>query len=292
MADDRRPIAPSIARRLVDSQFPQWAHLPIRRVAEDGWDNSTFRLGGGMKLRFPTAAGYVPQVDKERVWLPKLAPHLPLPIPEPIATGEPGFGYDLPWAIQHWLGGQPASSVTSPVSEAIARSLAEFLKALQAAPTEGAPLAGPDNYHRGGHLGVYEEEALACLKRLPSDIAVDRLGAYWRDAMASIWQRPGVWVHGDYAAGNVLIDNGELAAVIDFGCAAVGDPACDLTIAWTLLDRPARDTFRDTVGLDDATWSRARGWAIWKAALTMAQTTKENPAHGRARGVLDAILAD
>lgn len=292
MADDRRPIVPSLARRLVDSQFPQWAHLPIRRVAEDGWDNSTFRLGGGMKLRFPTAAGYVPQVRKEFDWLPKLAPHLPRAIPEPIATGEPGFGYDWPWAIQRWLGGQPASSVGTALSDGFALSLAEFLKALQAAPTDGAPVAGPESFHRGGHLGVYEEEALACLDRLPSDIAVERLRAYWCDAMASVWQWPGVWVHGDFAAGNILVENGDLSAVIDFGCAAVGDPACDLTIGWTLLDRPARSVFRSATGLDDGTWNRARGWAIWKAALTITQTTNENPAHGRARGVLEAILAD
>jgi len=292
MANDRRPIVPSLARRLIDSQFPQWAHLPIRRVAEDGWDNSTFRLGDALKLRFPTAAGYTPQIDKEQVWLPRIAPHLPLPIPEPVAVGSPDFGYDWPWAVQRWLPGRPASVSSDRGSEAIAQSLAEFLTALHTAPTEGAPLAGPQSFHRGGRLAVYDGEARDCLSRLPSGLPTIRLRSLWDAALTSQWNQAGVWVHGDFAAGNVLVEDGKLAAVIDFGCSAVGDPACDLTIAWTMLDRPAREVFRAAVGLDDETWSRARGWAIWKAMLTVTQTTSENPAHERARGVLEAIVEE
>lgn len=278
---------------LVASQFPRWAHLPVRAVELDGWDNRTFRLGDDMLVRLPSAAGYAAQVAKEQRWLPVLAPRLPLPIPVPLAAGEPDGPYPWPWSVYRWLDGEPAETATVADPVAFGTALGGFLTALRAVDTAGGPAAGEHNFHRGGPLRVYDgqtREAVAALDGHLDPVPVLRL---WDVALASRWAGPPVWVHGDVSAANLLVRDGRLGAVIDFGCSGVGDPACDTVIAWTMLAGAARRAFREAVGLDDDTWARGRGWALWKALITVAGARESDPpAAARARATLGAVLDD
>lgn len=281
-----------LVRGLVREQFPQWAHLPVEPVLPGGWDNRTFRLGPELSVRLPSGPGYAPQVEREQRWLPRLAPHLPLPVPEPVAHGAPGHGFPFPWSVYRWLPGDTLAA--RPVADAaLARDLAGFLCALRGVDARGGPPPGPHNGFRGGDLAIYDAETRRSVAALGDRVDADAALAVWDAAGATAWDAPPVWFHGDVAAGNLLVRDGRLAAVIDFGCAGVGDPACDLVIAWTLLDAPERAVFRDALGLDDATWARGRGWALWKALLTMAEDQGVHANDARPPGrVVDHVLGD
>jgi aminoglycoside phosphotransferase (APT) family kinase protein len=290
VAGDRVEVTPAVARRLVAAQFPHWADLPVRPVATPGWDNLTFRLGDGLKLRLPSAARYVAQVEKERTWLPRLAPHLPVEIPAPVAVGAPGAGYPWPWSVQRWIEGAPP--VPGPAGEAdLARQVAGFLRALQAAPAAGPP-AGAHSFHRGGDLAVYDAETRASIAALGPRIDGAGAIATWEAALAARRQGPPVWVHGDVAVGNLLLRDGRLAAVIDWGTSAVGDPACDLVLAWTFFGETGRAAFREAVAAEAATWARARGWALWKALLVLAGGGAVHPAERPPAAVAAAVIAE
>jgi aminoglycoside phosphotransferase (APT) family kinase protein len=283
-----------LARRLVAAQFPGWAGLPIAPVARGGWDNRTFRLGSELSLRLPSGDWYALQVDKEQTWLPRLAPHLPLPIPEPVARGEPGEGYPYPWSVYRWLEGEPPSSCPVPDAVGLATALAGFLGALQRVDPAGGPEPGPHNFFRGGPLSTYAEETERAIATLGDAIAAEALRRVFDDALGAGWTGEPVWVHGDVAAGNLLLRDGRLAAVIDFGCAAVGDTACDVVIAWTLLSGASRDAFRVGLGVDRATWSRGRGWALWKALITLVGDLEreDHAAAAATRRVIERVAAD
>ena len=283
----RPRIDAAVVRRLVDTQFPQWRGLPLRAVEHDGWDNRTFRLGDELSVRLPSAAGYVEQVAKEQYWLPRLAAVLPLPIPQPVGAGAPGEEFPFPWSVYRWLPGTPVV-LRGDVSRdaALAEAIGSFLVALRSVPVDGAPGPGTHNFFRGAPPEVYEEEALAAFPLLGAH--ADRARSLWAEATASRWEGPPVWFQGDVAPGNLLVDgSGALSAVIDFGTSGVGDPACDLVPAWTMFEGAARDAFVGAVGLDEATWARARGWALWKAAITV----RDRPADAESRATLARILA-
>ena len=284
--DDRRPVSAATVRRLIETQFPQWAELPVLPVDNDGWDNHSFRLGDDMKVRLPSASRYAAQVEKESQWLPRLAPHLPLPIPKPLGVGKPGQDYPWPWSIQSWLPGHPAELDGINDVEQLAYYLARFLLALQAAPANTGPPPGPHNFFRGGPLRTYDSETRDCLDQLHDDIDAHSAVEVWELALATRWEHPPVWVRGDVAVGNLLTANGRLSAVIDFGCCGVGDPACDLTIQWTFLRGPSREAFQATMQADDATLARARGWALWKALLTA------NRGSSRGRDAAFQVISD
>lgn len=290
-APEVRPtIDAALVRRLVAEQFPRWADLAVRPVEFDGWDNRTFRLGDAMTVRLPSAAGYTPQVDKEHRWLPLLAPHLPLPIPVPLARGEPGQGYPFHWSVNRWLDGESAN--VAPIDDLVvfARAVAAFLAALECIDPTGGPPPGQHSFFRGGPLSTYDAETRQASDALRGEIDGEAATAVWEAALAAIWHGPPVWFHGDVAAGNLLVADGRLSAVIDFGQLGVGDPACDLTIAWTLFSGDSREAFRTALPLDPATWTRARGWALWKALITLAgHEPAKAPA---ARQVLIDLLAD
>ena len=262
---DRNRIDVALARRLIDSQFPRWSGLPITEVDLNGWDNHTFRLGSELSIRLPNGDWYAQGVEKEHRWLPELAPQLPLPIPVPVARGAPDGEYPFPWSVYRWLEGEPAA--TAPVADLseFATTLARFQNALAAVDPTGGPEPGEHNWVRGAPLGVYEGETLEAIERLGAGDDVLRV---WEEAMATSWDREPVWFHGDVAVGNLLVRDGRLAAVIDFGTSGVGDPACDMVIAWTFLDGPSRQRFRAERGVDPGTWARGRGWALWKALIT------------------------
>ena len=260
--------SPDLVGRLVSAQFPQWADLAVTPVEPNGWDNTTYRLGQAMSVRLPTAERYVPQVEKEHRWLPRLSDALPLPIPAPLALGRPGEGYPWPWSICRWIEGQPAASAPVEEGAAFAADLAAFLRALQAIDAREGPAAGDHNFHRGGRLAVYDAETRRSIEALADGVDAARFTDVWDRALASCWQGAPVWVHGDMAPGNLLVKNGRLAAVIDFGSCGVGDPACDLVIAWTFLEADSRRRFKQAMALDRQSWERARGWALWKALIT------------------------
>jgi aminoglycoside phosphotransferase (APT) family kinase protein len=283
----------SLVRRLLRSQFPQWAHLPVEPASLNGWDNTTFRLGEELSVRLPTAERYTPQVDKEHEWLPRLAPLLPLPIPIPLAKGAPAEGYPWPWSVYRWLDGEPAAMAPITDRRAFAADLGRFLAAMHRADAAGGPEPGEHNFFRGGSLSVYDAETRAALAALSDEVDARAAATVWREALASTWGRPPVWVHGDVAPGNLLVRDGRLRAVIDFGCAAVGDPACDLAIAWTFIDGDARTAFRAALPLDDGTWARGRGWALWKALITLADDGNAAGAKAaEALRVVTAVVAD
>lgn len=294
MEDNGPTIDEALVRRLVAAQFPQWADLPVRPVAHGGWDNRTFHLGEEMTVRLPSAAGYVQQVEKEHRWLPWLAPQLPLPIPAPIARGEPGEGYPWPWSVYRWIEGETAQRAPIVDMTAFAETLGGFLAALQACDATGGPLPGDHNFQRGGPPGYYDAAARQAIRDLAGEIDTGLAMEVWERALSSRWQKPPVWFHGDMASGNLLVRDGRLSAVIDFGTSGVGDPACDLYIAWSFFDGPSREAFRAALPLDAETWARGRGWTLWKAMITLAgHIGVADPAEtGRARHTIDAVLED
>ncbi len=294
MSDGRLMIAPEVVRKMLDEQFPEWRDLSVRRVEQDGWDNNTFRLGNELKVRLPSAAGYVPQVEKEFNWLPKLAKHLPVAVPEPVALGKATADYPYPWSVYRWIEGETASAHSVRDMNEFARDLAAFLHALWAADTAGAPEAGDHNCHRGGDLSVYDEETRFCLSGVTDLIDADAALMIWERALQTKWTKPAVWVQGDLSTGNILIQNGQLSAVIDFGLCTVGDPACDLVIVWKFFSGVNREIFKTTINIDQGTWNRAMGWALWKAIRTLYYARKDNivDEQREATAVIEATFAD
>jgi aminoglycoside phosphotransferase (APT) family kinase protein len=267
---ERVKIDEATVAALIADQFPQWADLPIARVKPGGWDNRTFRLGETLLVRMPAAAHYIAQVEKEQRWLPRLAAALPLPIPAPVAVGAPDHGYPFPWSICAWIDGETVAAAGDLDHALLARDLAGFLLALHAIDATDGPAAGPHNFHRGGDLAVYDSQTRSAAQTLGDQIDSAAALALWDAALAARWTRPPVWIHGDVAPGNLLVREGRLAAVIDFGTCGVGDPACDLAFAWTFLDNGGRQIFRERLGLDEACWLRGEAWALWKALIVVA----------------------
>ncbi|WP_405825484.1 aminoglycoside phosphotransferase family protein [Streptomyces sp. NBC_00838] len=291
--DGRAGIDAALVKRLIAAQFPQWSTLPVTPVEVDGWDNRTYRLGDSMTARLPTAAGYVPAVEKENRWLPRLAPQLSVPVPPVLGLGVPGEGYPFPWSVRGWLPGGTARPERVGDMSAFAVEVAEFLLALQRCDATGGPVAGEHSFYRGAPPAHYDDETRRCLAALKGRVDTDRAAAVWEAALAAEWRGSPVWFHGDIAFGNLLVADGRLTAVIDFGTSGVGDPACDLVIAWGMFHGESRAAFRRTVGQDDGTWARARGWALWKALLVLSQNidTDEEVAAAN-RHVIGEVLAD
>ncbi|HEV7649970.1 MAG TPA: aminoglycoside phosphotransferase family protein [Actinophytocola sp.] len=290
--DGRAGIDAALVKRLIRAQFPRWADLPVTPVEFDGWDNRTYRLGDDKTVRLPTAAGYVPAVAKENEWLPRLAAALPVAVPAVLGAGVPGEGYPFPWSVRGWLPGVTADRARIDDPVRFAGEVAGFVAALQRCDARGGPAAGEHSWFRGSPLAHYDEETRRCLGQL--DGRVDgKAAAVWDAALGAEWLGAPVWFHGDVAAGNLLVRDGRLAAVIDFGTSGVGDPACDLVIAWTLFSGASRAAFRRAVGQDGGTWARARGWALWKALLTLTGCIDTDPDLAALnRRVIDDVLAD
>lgn len=286
-------IDEAFVRHLVTTQFPEWQDIPIWPVAVGGWDNRTFHLGEYMLVRMPSAQDYALQVEKEHRWLPRLAPFLPLQIPVPLAIGEPAYGYPWRWSIYRWLEGETAASLPMTDLCSLATRLAQFLIALQRIdPTDG-PRPGLHSFYRGGALTNYDAETRRAIASLKGKINVEAATEVWEIALATTWNGSPVWVHGDISAGNLLMQDGHLTSVIDFGQLTVGDPACDLAIAWTLFKGESRKIFRAMLPLDAGTWSRGRAWALWKALLAAAGSTNPNNAESlQCWRIIDEVLAD
>lgn len=270
-------ITLQLVTKLVAEQFPQWAHLLIRPVESSGIDNRTFRLGKEMSIRLPSAEEYMTQVQKEQKWLPILAPHLSFRIPKPLAQGQPSEHYPLNWSVYRWIEGKSANTlcIDDLDLQTIASQLAHFLSKLHKINIAGGPPAGPHNYYRGDHLSVYDAETRSAICKLQSFINADVATSVWEKAISSKWRKNPIWIHGDFSSENIIVKENQLVAVIDFGCMGIGDPACDLVIAWTFLKNESRKIFKSGLRLDLNTWARARGWALWKALITITPLKDE-----------------
>jgi aminoglycoside phosphotransferase (APT) family kinase protein len=289
--NERVRIDEALVRRLIVAQFPAWGDLPVTKLAA-GHDNRSFRLGETMLVRLPSAEHYAPQAQKEQRWRPRLAPSLPLPIPAPLAIGRPADGYPWPWQVLRWIDGDTVAAAPVTDLTRFALDLADFLAALQRIDASDGPAAGPHSFWRGGPLATYGAETRSAIAALGERIDAAAATAMWEAALAATWDGPPVWFHGDVAPGNLLVRDGRLAAVIDFGCCGVGDPACDLVIAWTFLDRPARAAFRAALDLDHAWWTRACGWALWKAVIVLAHGPGHHDYEAQQRAVRSLFVLD
>ena len=259
---DEFGIDTALVRRLVADQFPGWSHLPIR-PAPSGTDNLTYRLGTDLAVRLPRTPSAAFRLRKELTWLPRLAPHLPLSVPVPLGEGEPAPGYPLPWAVVRWIPGESAASHIATDQEAMARDLAAFVAALRRIPAAGGPPPGEHNSGRGVPLAERDRATRDAIAGLAGLIDTDAATDAWSAALSvPPWEGAITWIHGDLHSSNLVLRDGRLAAVVDFGCLGVGDPACDLMVAWTYLGPGTRPLFRDLVGADDASWERGRGWAL------------------------------
>ncbi len=282
-----------LVKDLVSAQFPQWAYLPIRKVEPSGWDNVTFRLGDQMAVRLPSAQCYADQVLKEQKWIPLLAKHLTTRISEPIAMGKPSSSYSCYWSIYTWIEGQSANnlSLDDLHLQLLAARVAQFLNQLHKIDTTNAPLPGPHNFYRGDSPLVYGLEVKSAIAQLSNVIDVTTVEAVWKKSTSSKWNKRPVWVHGDLSAGNIVLKDNKLAAVIDFGCIGVGDPSCDLVIAWTFFKNKSRELFKSNICLDEQTWQRARGWALWKALITLERVEdKDSPEALKQKQIINDIL--
>jgi aminoglycoside phosphotransferase (APT) family kinase protein len=254
--------------KLINKQFPEWSDLDIHPVKFSGNDNRTFHLGEQMSVRLPSSAAYASQVEKEQKWLPILAEEISIPISTPIAKGNPIEEYPWPWSIYKWLEGETLSHKNINDINQFARDLGIFLTELQSISTSGGPLAGKHNFFRGGSISVYDEETRHSIENNKDTFNEHLLNEMWDLALSSKWDAEPVWVHGDLAPGNILVKSGKLCSVIDFGILGVGDPSCDAAMAWTFFDNDSRKIFKNALNLDEGTWNRARGWALWKALIT------------------------
>jgi aminoglycoside phosphotransferase (APT) family kinase protein len=264
---DELEIDEGLVRQLLAEQFPEWADQPLRPVEPAGTVNAIFRLGDDLSLRLARREGPTEPGGKELEWLPRLAPVLPLEIPVPVAQGRPTGEYPFFWDIYTWVEGEAAPVEEIDAVQA-ARDLAGLVSALQQVDPAGAP-AG-----RGIPLAERNEEVRYWLARFDGDPAVT---AEWERALAAPpWEGSPVWHHGDLDVRNWLVRDGRISGVIDWGSMGVGDPACDVMVAWKLHSPPAWDAFREALSTDDATWERARGWVLSQAVAALAYYTPEN----------------
>ncbi len=290
MHDDEVDTDASLVRRLLAAQFPQWADLPIARIESDGTDNAIYRLGDEMAVRLPLIHWATEQVHKEHEWLPRLAPFLPLAIPVPLAKGEPGEGYPWHWSVYRWLEGENAAIERMADPHQTALDLAHFIIALQEIDVTDAP----HDSARGRPLARQDAQTRAAIASLQGAFDADAMTAVWDTAVQSpAWSGPPVWIHGDLKPGNLLAVQGRLSASIDFGSLGVGDPACDVMVAWLFLSAETREAFRAALQVDDATWMRGRGWALSVGVIALPYYQNTNPGFAEiARHAIDEVLAD
>lgn len=286
-------IDAALVRRLVDTQFPQWAELPLELLDPAGSDHVIYRLGEELSVRLPRHTGAIGQAKKESEWLPRLSPHLPLAIPVPVGVGEPAFDYPWPWAVSRWLDGEVATAEALAGSSGTAVKLAEFLTALQQFAPEDIPVEDAREDLTVRPLADRDRATRAAIAEVGGAFDTAALTELWDAALSAPgWDRPPVWFHGDFHTGNLLTVDGRLSAVIDFGGLGIGDPACDLTIAFTLMSAGSRAAFRAALGVDDATWTRGRGWALTTGlnAYTSYATVNPRVAAQTTRQITEALI--
>ena len=282
-----------LVQRLISEQMPQWAHLPTKAVASAGTDNAIFRLGDDKCIRLPRIPSAEAQLQTEQAWLPKFR-GLSLSVPRVLAVGEPSAIYPSIWSVYDWIEGESVADAPLADLDQAARDIARFLLEIREVNMAGAPLAGPDNHYRGVDLALRDEPTRVAITGLSDLYSPLDLTRTWDEALAiPKWEATPVWCHGDLHAANLIARHGRLVAVIDFGLMGVGDPAVDLIVGWSLLDKQSRAIFRDAIDVDDHTWKRGRGWAFSIALVALAYYRETNRyLADMSRRVIDAVLKD
>lgn len=292
MHADQLQISIATVRRLIAEQFPPWAALPVRAVRSTGTVNALFRIGDQLSGRFPLQPI---EVTEARRWLTaeaeaarELAGRTAYATPEPVAIGEPGPGYPLPWSVQTWVPGTSAFDDDQSGSEAFAHDLAAFIAGVRTLDTRGRTFASAG---RGGDLREHDTWMAECFSRSATLLDVPRLRQTWA-ALRDLPRTSGdVMTHGDLTPGNVLVAGGRLAGVIDVGGLGPADPALDLVVGWHLLDDGPRAVLRADLGSDDVEWARGRAWAFEQAMGVVWYYVESNPAMSRmGRTTLQRIL--
>jgi aminoglycoside phosphotransferase (APT) family kinase protein len=274
-------VSADLVRRLLADQHPDLARLPVEFLA-NGWDNELYRIGDGLVARLPRRALGAEIIKNEQRWLPGLAPRLPLPIPYPERTGVPACGYPYSWSVVPYLPGVPAAQASSFDPAAAAAAVGGFLSALHVP----APADAPANPFRGVPLAERAGTFAANLALIGGQVDRDAVLRAWVAALtAPGYDGPPVWLHGDLHPANILVNDGQVSGVIDFGDITAGDPASDLSVAWMLLPSRCHATFwsayQATSGpadgrADEALRARARGWALNLAVVFLAHS-EDNP---------------
>lgn len=284
----------AMLRRMLAAAQPALVDEPLLAVPSAGTDNALFRIGDALVARLPRAPWATEQPAREHRWLPVLAPALPIAIPEPVALCEPVDAWPCQWALHRWLPG--ANGLEAQLADAVseARRLGDFLRVLRTVDATGGPAAGGGNNGRGAALATRDARVRSAIVDADSEIdGAAALAAWEADSGRAPWVDAPVWVHGDVHAGNLLVQDGVISAVIDFGTLGVGDPAVDLLPAWNLFEGEARDAFRAAVGLDDDAWARGRAWALSVALIALPYYLETNPVIvEQSRHVIGAVLAD
>jgi aminoglycoside phosphotransferase (APT) family kinase protein len=280
-----------LVRLLLAEQFPQWADLEIDRVVSYGTDHDIYRIGDRLAARLPRIGWATEQAAKEAAWLPKLAPHLPLAVPVQLAMGHPADGYPFAWSVYEWLPGNNANGTIDDLDRA-AVDLAAFVNALRQVDTTGAHPRPPRG--RGAPLADLDDQVMGSIEQLGERVDRDATFRAWEESLdAPAFHGEEVWVHGDLLPGNLLVVDGRLSAVIDFGGLNVGDPACDLQPAWNVFADGSRARYRAELQVDDASWLRGRGWALYQAVSALPYYWQTNPGMIRqASHALAQVLAD
>jgi aminoglycoside phosphotransferase (APT) family kinase protein len=266
MHDDEVEVDDALVRSLLGSQMPDLADRPLTRVEPWGTNNGIWRLGDDLVVRLPRIGRATGQIGREATWLPRLAPHLPVAVPEPIAVGAPGDGYPYSWAVHRWLPGEGASPDLITDRTRFALDLADVVRALHAVPTDDAPAAR----NRARPLQEYDEATRVAIDRAGHLIDAAAATAVWEEALAATpHEGQPVWVHGDLE-GNCLVRDGRLCGLVDWGSACAGDPAVDVQVVWSpLVTDESRRAFLDALAVDDATLARSRGAAINQACAAL-----------------------
>lgn len=305
--EDEIPIALPLVRALVDASFPELSDRPLRSLESTGSSNALFRLGDDLVVRLPRQPGGSATIDKEARWGPVVAPGLPVAVPEVVGVGQPGLGYEEGWSIQRWLPGVHPTVVDATTAEApgrngLAQDLAAVVLALKRVPVPREAELDPElRWYRGEPVTAIAEtigDAIDRCRRIAGlDLDVDAVASVWTEMMAAHSdlhaEAEARWLHGDLVAENLLLTNGRLSAVLDFGGLCVGDPTVDLVAAWEVLDPPARETFRQLVEVDDRTWDRAQAWALALGMMTFPYYWHTMPARCANRlAMVRSVLAE
>jgi aminoglycoside phosphotransferase (APT) family kinase protein len=272
MHDDEVSVDAELVRRLMSEQLPAWAGLPVRPVGR-GTVNAMFRLGDDLVVRLPRTATWAGDLDREREWLPRLRDRLTLEVPEPVAQGRRTAEYPLPWAVYRWITGEVYADGLVADETLAAAELARFVRELRSGPVAGLPTTG--------RRPLAELDAVTRAAIVQAGALLDTrtvLAAWDRALTAPPFGGDRVWVHTDLLRPNLIVRDGRLVAVIDFGAVGAGDPAADVIPAWTVFGPAGRARYRDELDVDDATWDRARGYALTQAALIVPYYRETNPA--------------
>ncbi len=290
MHDDEIDVSLALVERLVAAQFPDWADLELEVLLPWGTDNALFRLGDDKLVRLPRTERVVGQVEKDVRWLARLAPRLPVAIPEVLATGAPSADYAWTWGVYRWLEGESLPADRLGEAAQTSDDLARFLTALRRIDPAGAP---PPR-SRGVPLAARDEAVRRALADLGDRVDIAAAGEIWEATLrAPEWHGPPAWIHGDLMPGNLIVRDGRLSAVIDWSLVCVGDPACDLMVAWMFLGAESRPQLRTALDVDEAGWMRGRGWALSCALIALPYYWETNPPFAAyAQRTLAEVLAD